>query len=137
MELTEQQHKDFYERGYLHLESAVPISETSAMLDRLWALLAERDIVRGDRRTWPSGYTHTLQRLRRYDSNPLDNETVRSAMDAVLGGEWKLKPNWGQALVTFPTKDWNVPAGPWHLDHGFSQNEQISGINVFPAGRRS
>ena len=54
-------------------------------------------------------------------------------IDNLLGkGRWKKPKNWGQFLISSPTRQaWTVPTG-WHTDFGFlSPADSVFGVLVF------
>ncbi len=131
--LTEQQRHDFFQRGYLQLSGAVDASDVEIMRNRVWAELESHGYLKDDKSTWPEGHAAQLKDVRKDDPNPMDNELLVSAISELLNREWKLRPDWGQVLVTFPFNvPWRVPGSNWHLDHPFKQpDEYLTGVNVF------
>jgi len=124
--------EEFKRKGYLILKHAVAEDEMLDMRDRLWGLLLKLGITR-DPDSWPQGDVPHLQEIRQGDRDPLATPMLPEVLDAIFdSSEWVPKSNWGQALVTFPTPGvWRPIAGPWHLDHPYMADEQISGVNVF------
>jgi hypothetical protein len=116
--LSDQQHKQFFERGYLQLSDAVDSGQVALMRDRIWDEMNSRGALRDDQSTWPSGHATNFTRIRKSDPDPLENDSLRSAISELINRDWKLRPDWRQALVTFPIESpWRVPGANWHLDH--------------------
>ena len=131
--LSDQQRQQFFERGYLQLKDAVDGDAVTLMRDHIWDELNSQGVLHEDRCTWPDGHAAQLTRIRKRDPNPLENDALRSAISELLSRDWKLRPDWGQALVTFPfNPPWRVPGGNWHLDHqAFQPGDHFTGVNVF------
>jgi hypothetical protein len=131
--LDDEQHQAFRMDGFVRLPGALPEAVTAEMLERLWCLLEAKGANRDDASTWNASFACGLQAIRKSDPEPRQCEPLREALDAAFcGAEWSTKPHWGQALVTFPVADrWNLPRGPWHLDHPFVQGSRVSGVNMF------
>lgn len=111
--------EDYERTGLLRLPGAIPENDLSAMRDRIWRFLHERDAIeRDDETSWPVGGVAGFQRLR---SDLLDipvtgNSAVSAAIEDLLGkGGWEQGPC--MPLVTFPQPDavWAVPTSSWHL----------------------
>ena len=130
--LNDQQRAEFHQRGYTTLPGLLEPQNVATMQSRLWSLLKVAGVDQNPG-SWPKGDVHRLQAIRRGDPNPLDNSLLVSALDMLFGFDcWQPKTNWGQALVSFPTDGpWQPAAGPWHLDHPYLADAQISGINAF------
>ena len=132
---TDAQKQSFEEDGFTHLPGAVPPPVVSDMYDRLWALLEQTaDVRRDDPTTWLADYVSSgLQPLRKSDPAPSQSSALVTALDAVFGGKnWRDRPNWAQALVTFPKPGpWKLPNTIWHIDHPYRQPTEITGVNVF------
>ena len=131
---TNAQKQCFEKNGFVHLPDAVPTSDVSDMYNRLWALLEQTgDVRRDDPTTWPADYVSGLQPLRKSDPVPSQSPALVAALDTVFGGRnWRDRPNWAQALVTFPKPGpWQLPHTIWHIDHPYRQPIEITGVNVF------
>jgi hypothetical protein len=117
----------------LQLSGAVSSTDVSLMRSHIWEELESRGVMFEDRSTWPSGATTGFKQIKKSDPNPLENNLLRAAIDELVSREWKLRPDWGQALVTFPIETpWRVPGGNWHLDHHpYQTRDQLTGVNVF------
>jgi hypothetical protein len=106
--------------GYVRLPAGFGAAAATAMAAAVWAELDRRHGIRPDEpATWtvaePKGLGALLQ------SGVFDGvgtERVAGAVTTLLGTDaWDRPPNWGGALVTFPTPGtWAVPATGWHLD---------------------
>ena len=133
---TQTQKQAFETDGYVRIPAVIAASDMREMYDRLWTLLETKGPQRNDPSTWTAehfGFVSGLQAIRRGDPAPADSAELTDALDAVFdGGHWQSKPNWGQALVTFPKPGaWVVPHTIWHLDHPYNQPDHITGVNVF------
>jgi len=130
--LTTEQRYEFENRGYVRLHGLLQEDELQDMRSRTWALLADRGINR-NMASWPAGDISKLQAVRSGDIAPHQHPALAGVLDGVFGAAgWMPKENWGQALITFPVAGpWKPAAGPWHLDHSYSSNGLITGVNVF------
>lgn len=80
------------------------------MRRRVWHRLAHNGADPNDRGTWSADKATGLQAIRMADPPPADSPVIRGILDDVFGdGAWAALRHCGQALVTFPTKDWTVP----------------------------
>ncbi|MEV0624067.1 phytanoyl-CoA dioxygenase family protein [Nonomuraea sp. NPDC050404] len=111
----------FQEHGYARLDRAFPAAAAADMARALWSALAERHGVDRDRPgTWAPAEPRGLGALSRKGVfDRLASPAVVAAIGALLGrADWPRPPDWGTALVTFPTPgEWDVPVGGWHIDY--------------------
>ncbi len=131
--LTANQRDDFFQRGYLQLSGTVSSKDVELMRDRVWEQIEAHGYLKDAPSTWPEGHVTQLNEVRKDDPNPMDNELLVSAISELVNREWRLRPDWGQSLVTFPiAAPWRVPGSNWHLDHSFTQpDDHLTGVNVF------
>jgi Phytanoyl-CoA dioxygenase (PhyH) len=106
--------------GYVRLAGGFGHDAAAGMARAVWAELERRHGIRpDDRSTWtvaePKGLGALLQ-AGAFDG--LGTGAVARAITVLLGTDaWDRPPNWGGALVTFPTPGtWAVPTAGWHLD---------------------
>ncbi len=128
------QREAFQRDGFVYLPRALPADQVDAMRDQMWAILTRHGATSSDPSTWNSGQTQQLQTIRRHDPSPAASPPVAAALDDTLGrGTWTCKPNWQQALVTYPVPGpWTLPNRVWHLDHPYwHPPDRIVAVNLF------
>lgn len=129
--------REFAETGIVRFHAAFPSTASEQMTNAVWAH-AERKarIRRDDPASWPDGpLGFSWKGLKR---NPafnhlVDNDAVRTALDALFGpGQW-LQPNPGaQILLTLPRPGAWVLPGTWHIDCGFERPSwPVHGVKLF------
>lgn len=118
--LSPQQLAEFEDQGAVRLPGFLDVSDVDRMATALWADLARRyGAERDNPGTWPHGRAAQFQQVERSGAfNALGSPSMRALADAFAGeGRWLQPRHWGQALVTFPTSEWDVPHAVWHLDY--------------------
>lgn len=106
--------------GVLRLPGFFPAAEMAAMADALWADLERRfGIVRNRPETWTKLRPGQFQAVERAGAfSGLGSKAMLSLADSLLGaGAWEPPKRWGQPLVTFPAKVWDLQRVMWHLDY--------------------
>lgn len=136
--LTAAQKSEFDERGYLHLQRAIPEEDTQSVLDRIWDDLEQRcGIPREEPERWPDAKPKGFNRLTRSGAfAPTCSQVVSGAIDDFLGPDkWEMPDPWGALLLTFPSKGpWLLPNNSWHLDLLASVDsgaDEMPGVQVF------
>lgn len=125
--LSAEQIAAFETHGYVRLREAFAPKVALRLQDRMWAELREDfGIDRDDRRTW----WQPMRSLHRVNRDPLQSavatDRLIGAIGALLGPvRWRVPPNWGLVLVTFPDQkrgDWSLPTSGWHFDAELHRN---------------
>jgi hypothetical protein len=129
---------DFDRTGLVRLPGAVPAADAAAIVDRIWAHLANSDgVVRDRPETWIAGQPAGLRAITATpEFRALGSPAIRAAADELLGaGRWREPRRWGRPLVTFPSGNagWAVPRGSaWHNDFVPGQAAPgVRGIQMF------
>ncbi len=118
--------REFAETGTVRLEAAFPSTGAEQMTDAIWAYPERKaGIRRDDPASWPNGPLGLSWKGLKHNRafNVLvDNDAVRTALDALFGPSQWLQPNPGaQVLLTLPRPGaWMLP-GTWHMDCGFER----------------
>ncbi len=129
--------REFAETGTVRLEAAFPGKAAEQITNAVWAY-AERKagIHRGDPASWPDGPLGLswkgLKRNRAFNVL-VDNDAVRTALDAIFGADQWLQPKPGaQVLLTLPRPGAWVLPGTWHMDCGFQRPSwPVHGVKLF------
>ncbi len=145
--LTEQQRKEFFDRGFTRVSNAFSQEAAAAMVARFWSFLEEKQGVRRDEpATWVEGLVFGISDLKHEPEFQQIGSTVTvSVLDDLLGKDnWQRPSTWGQILATFPATDrtwsWNslfqgsvdVPTVQWHTDYEYTMPpDEIAGVQVF------
>ena len=104
------------------------------MRSHLWRALARNGADPNDRSTCSPDKATNLQAIRFADPAPGDSPVIRETLDEVFGaGTWAEPKHWGQALVTFPSRqEWTLPTRLWHLDYPYwFPTNAVWGANLF------
>jgi ectoine hydroxylase-related dioxygenase (phytanoyl-CoA dioxygenase family) len=112
---------EFDRRGILRLPATIPLTEVTAMRQRVWQHLLDRHAIHPDRpETWPVHPPAHFQKLTGTGAfDAMATGQLCAVVDDLLGaGRWQWPAHWGRPLVTFPRPGtaWNVPTSGWHLD---------------------
>jgi Phytanoyl-CoA dioxygenase (PhyH) len=131
--LSPAQRAEFDRRGILRLPAAIPPAEVTAMRERVWRHLLDKDGIHPDRPgTWPAAPPAQFQKLTGTGAfDAMATSPLTAAIDGLLGaGQWQRPAHWGRPLVTFPRPGtaWDVPASDWHLD---TQDLELTMLAVF------
>jgi len=133
--LTQEQRQAFDEQGFVRVKGTFSPDEAEAMEARIWVALEQKyGVSRTEKATWTQIRGSGLQPLKKLAVFAAigSNATVE-VIDNLLGqGCWKKPNNWGQFLISSPTRQaWTVPTG-WHTDFGFlSPTDSVFGILMF------
>lgn len=131
---TESEIRAFGTLGHLRVPAVLDRDATSEMQERIWRKLRHNGADPDDASTWSADKAFGLRTVRDHDPDPNAAPAFVGALDSLMGaGTWRTQDHWGQALVTFPSGEpWNVPGGPWHLDHPYwYPPDEVWGVNVF------
>jgi Phytanoyl-CoA dioxygenase (PhyH) len=131
--LSSAQRDEFDRRGILRLPATIPPAEVTAMRQRVWRHLLDKDGIHPDRpETWPADPPAQFQKLTGTGAfDAMATSQLTAAIDGLLGaGRWQRPAHWGRPLVTFPRPGtaWDVPASDWHLD---TQDLKLTMLAVF------
>jgi hypothetical protein len=117
--LSRDQRAELQNTGITRVAGVVSAADVDAMIDRVWAFFATRDVFRHDRASWPQGLSSKHQGLRQSGVfNRFANQTTASLVDDLLSdGVWSESEAWGPALVTWPQPGpWELSRSAWHFD---------------------
>ena len=143
--LTQQQHDDFAERGYIRVVGAFSRDAAAKMVDRFWHYVEQHQSVRrDDRSTWIEGIVTGIADLKSEpEFQQIGSLTTIAVLDDLLGqDDWRRPATWGQILATFPAPQWrwnslhqgqsDVDRINWHTDYEYSAPpEDLAGVQVF------
>lgn len=105
----------------MRVPAGVSAASVAAMVDALWAVLAEQGIQRDRPRTWTVERPAHLQQLRRSPAfrwHPTD--ALQRVLQAIMGPHFEAPADWGSAFVAFPSQSpWAVPFKGWHIDANY------------------
>ncbi|MCG8604761.1 phytanoyl-CoA dioxygenase family protein [bacterium] len=143
--LTQQQRKEFFERGFTCVAGALSQDLAANMVSRIWRALERRQgIRRDDSTTWIEGGVRGIGDLNREpEFRPFGSPPVVAVIDDLLGKDnWRQPATWGQILATFPAKDWSwsslfqgqveVSRITWHTDYPYDMMpDELTGVQLF------
>ncbi len=131
--LSSAQREEFDRRGILRLPGTIPPAEVTAMRQRVWQHLADKDGIHPGRpETWAAHPPAQFQKLTGTGAfDAMATGQLTAVIDGLLGpGRWQRPAHWGRPLVTFPDPGtaWDVPSSNWHLD---TQDLELTMLVVF------
>ncbi|MEM8679169.1 MAG: phytanoyl-CoA dioxygenase family protein [Planctomycetota bacterium] len=134
--LSKAQRGEFDQSGYLRVRGAFDPEAARRMVAAVWdQLAAEARLRPDDPQTWLEGPVAGIAELKRTAQfAAIGTGQAPAVLDDLLGaGGWRVPSNWGQLLVTFPTRDRQWHFKPlWHTDYAYDTPPgRLVGVQVF------
>lgn len=128
--LSQKQKEHFKDKGFIRIKGAFSKESAAKMEEKVWEELYRLNSIKStEPKTWNIIQATKLQDIKKDPVfDPIGGTATIEAIDDLLGeGKWQGPSNWGQFLVTFPTKDteWTVPHSIWHTDFGYEKSPDI------------